>query len=157
MATLIKRGKKPEGLGRWEPITFLPLLLRTSLTDGVGDIFDVGDWDHLTLILAITVSATDAGDTLDVKLDGSWDGSIFYNMCEFTQQAGTGSAAVEMFQFRSGGIVAYEDAVLVITADCGAAVSRPSMCPPYLRVTTTIARVTGTDEAHTFSVIGYFQ
>ena len=156
MATVTVRGKKQWFRG-WQPVTFLALAARTSLTDGVGDIFDVGDWDNMVVILRITASATDAGDVLDVKLDGSWDGSVFFNMGEFTQQAGNGSAAAEMMQFRKGAVVADADALLVLTADAGATVVRPSMCPPYLRVTTTIARVTGVDESHTFSVIAYIQ
>ena len=158
MATVIVKDKKPYHMGRWTEIVFVAAAAYTSLTDGVGDIFFVGDYDNLVLILDITASATDAADVLDVKLDGSWDNVTYYNLGEFTQRAGNaGAPAAEMMQFRKGGIVADEDALLVLTADAGATVIRPSMCPPYLRVTTTIARVTGTDESHTFSVKGYVQ
>ncbi len=157
MATVVVRSKKPWFRG-WQPVTFLALAARDSTTDGVGDVFDVGDWDNMVLILAITASATDAGDTLDVKIDGSWDGSVFYNMGEFTQRAGNaGAAAAEMMQFRKGAVVADPDALLILTADAGVTVVRPSMCPPYLRVTSTIVRITGVDESHTFSVIAYIQ
>ena len=156
MATVVKRGRKQWFRG-WQPVTLLAAAARNSTTDGAGDILDVGDYDNMGVILAITASATDAGDTLDVKIDGSWDGVTFYNMGEFTQQAGNGSAAAEMMQFRKGGIVADEDAILVLTSDAGATVIRPSMCPPYIRATSTIARVTGVDEEHTFSVKAYVQ
>ena len=157
MATVLVRAKKQWYRG-WQTVTFLELAARDSTEDGVGDIFDVGDWDNMVVILDIDASLTDAGDTLDVKLDGSWDGTIFYNMGEFTQRAGNaGAPAAEMMQFRKGGVVADEDALLVLTADAGVTVVRPSMCPPYLRVTSAIARVTGVDESHTFSVIAYIQ
>ena len=156
MATVIARGKK-QWFRAWQMVTLLALAARTSLTDGASDIFYVGDYDNMVVILEITSSATDAGDVLDVKIDGSWDLVTWYNLGEFTQQAGNGSAASEMMQFRKGGVVADEDAILVLTSDAGATVVRPSMCPPYIRATSTIARVTGTDESHTFSVIAHVQ
>ena len=161
MSTIIARGKK-EWFRGWQPVTLLPLLLRISTTDGAGDVFDVGDYDNMVVILEIQHDATEAADKLDVKIDGSWDNVTFYNMGEFTQAAGDAGASVatpvaEMMQFRKGGVVADEDALLVITADAGATVTRPSMCPPFLRATSTITRANGTNEEFTFSVIAYVQ
>ncbi len=39
----------------------------------VSNIFDIGDYDNLTIVQDITASATIAGDTLNTKIDGSWD------------------------------------------------------------------------------------
>ena len=146
----------------WQPVTLLPLLLRVSTTDGAGDVFYVGDYDNLTVILEIQHDATQAADKLDVKIDGSWDNITFYNMGEFTQADGDAGASVatpvaEMMQFAKGHVVADPDVLLVITADAGATVTRPSMCPPFLRATSTITRANGADEEFTFSVIAYVQ
>lgn len=154
MTTIIERGKKEWHLG-WQEVILVPSA--AFVANGVGDVYYVGDYDNLAVILAITASATAANDVLDVKLDGSWDNVTFYNMGEFTQQAGDGSAAAEMMQFRKGAVVADPDALLVITADAGATVTRPSMCPPYLRVTYTLVDGGGGDTEHSFSVKAYVQ
>ncbi len=155
MATITVRAKKREWEKRWQLVTLVAAAAYTA--NAVGDIYYVGDYDNMVLILSVTASATAAGDTLDVKLDGSWNGTNFYNMGEFTQQAGDGAAVVEMMQFAKGLVVADPDALLVITADAGATVVRPSMCPPYLRATSEITRANGVDDAFTFSVIAYIQ
>jgi hypothetical protein len=155
MADVIVRGKKMWE-NAWQPVTILALAARNSVSDGASDNIYVGDYDNLVVILEITASATDAGDTLDVKLDGSWDGTTYYNMGEFTQQAGNGSAASEIMFF-SKGRAEDPNAILVATSDAGATVIRPGMCPPWLRATSVIARVTGVDEEHTFSVLAYVQ
>ena len=161
MSTIIVRGKKMWEEG-WQPVTLLAGVALTSLTDGVGDTYYVGDYDNMVVLLEITADDTQAADKLDVKLDGSWDNVTFYNMGEFTQAAGDAGATVavpvcEMMQFVKGLVIADPDALLVITADAGATVVRPSMCSPYLRVTSTITRANGTDEAFSFTVKAYVQ
>ena len=155
MSTIIVRGKKMWEEG-WQAVT-LVASAEQEVGTVVSDIFYVGDYDNLTVILAITASADVAGDTLDVHLEGSYDGTTFYSMGEFTQQAGNGSAAAEMMQFRKGAVVADEDALLVITADAGVTVTRPSLCAPYLRVTSVVVDAGAHAEAHTFSVKAYVQ
>lgn len=149
MATIIVRGKK-EWFRAWQQVTLVAAAAYTA--NAVGDVYYVGDYDNLVVILAITASATAAADTLDVKLDGSWDNVTWYNMGEFTQQAGDGSAAAELMQFRKGAIVADGDAVLALTADAGVTVTRPSLCPPFLRATYVLTDGGGADTSHTFSL-----
>lgn len=146
----------------WQAVTLLAGVALTSVTDGAGDVYFVGDYDNMVVLLEITADDTEAADLLDVKLDGSWDNVTFYNMGEFTQALGNAGASVaapvcEMMQFRKGGVSVDEDALLVLTADAGATVTRPSMCPPFLRVTSEITRANGTNEAFSFTVKAYVQ
>ena len=156
MATVIARGKK-QWFRAWQAVTLLASAARDSTTDGAGDIYYVGDYDDLVVILTCTNAQTDAGDVLDVKLDGSWDGTTFINMGEFTQRAGTAANdATEIMLFHKGR-ADDPNAIIVVTAAAGATVIRPGLCPPFLRITSTIARVTGVDESHTFGVMAYMQ
>ena len=159
MSTIIARGQKQWFRG-WQPVTLVASAAYPDQVLTAEDIYYVGDFDNLTVILEVTADKTDAGDTLDVLLDGSWDGVNFYNMGEFAQQLGNagvsaGSPAVEMMQFRKGGIVADEDAILALTAVAGAGVTRPSMCPPFLRVSVLVTETN--DSEFTFSVKAYVQ
>ena len=155
MSTIIARGKK-QWHKAWQAVTLIPLV--TSTADVVGDIYYVGDYDNLTVIFVADNAATAANDILAVILDGSWDGSTFYNMGRFTDVAGdAGAASQEMMQFRKGGVSVDEDAILVLTAACAATVVRPSMCPPFLRVTYTITDGGGADSSHDVLVTAYVQ
>jgi hypothetical protein len=49
------------------------------------------------------------------------------------------------------------DAVLVVTADAASGVVRQGLVGPLMRVRSTVVRLTGTDESHTFSVKAYVQ
>lgn len=154
MATVKERGRK-EWFRGWQKVTLRALAALQVTAGEVSNIFEVGDYDNLVILQRITSSATDATDTLDTKIDGSWDGVNFFNMGEFTQQAGNGSARTEMMQF-SKGRAEDPNAIVDITADAGAAVTRPSMCPPFLRTTSVVVDANA-DASHTFEVIAYIQ
>ena len=156
MSTVVKREKKPYHMGRWDKVVLRASSALTESAGEVSNIFNMGDYDNLTIIQDITASATDAGDTLDTKIDGSWDGTNFFNMGAFTQQAGNGSARTEVMYFAKG-LAADVDAIVDITGDAGAAVIRPGMVPPFIRTTSVVVRITGVDESHTFSIIAYVQ
>jgi hypothetical protein len=113
----------------------------------------VGGFDKALILLDITASATDAGDTLDVYVDVSFDNSTWLNAVHFTQQAGNGSAAKEIAFLDASADPTDPDAVKVVTSDAGAAVVRPEMTGMWIRCRSTVVRLTGTDEAHTFSVV----
>lgn len=148
---------KPHGQN-WEAIQLLASAEHTVEADAVGASIDVGDFNKAIVILDITASATDAGDTLDVMIDVSWDGgTVWYNAIHFTQQAGNGSAAKEMAMLDAAAYLSDPDAVLAVTADAGSGVVRQGLVGPLMRVRSTVVRVTGTDEAHTFSVEAYIQ
>jgi hypothetical protein len=149
--------QKPNGQGHWEIVELLASAAHTQETNSRGASVDVGDWDKAIIILDITASATDAGDTLDVYVDISWDGGTnWYNAIHFTQQAGNASAKVEMASLNAA-VANAPGGDLQINANAASGVVRASMCGPLISVRSTVARVTGTDESHTFSVFGYFQ
>ena len=156
MTTIIARGKK-EWFRGWQAVTLLADAIYTTCAANVADIYYVGDYDNLVVIIDKSASGVAAGDTLEIVLDGSWDGVNFYNMGESSAMAGNVNVIVEMMQFRKGGIVADEDAILSLTADAGAGVTRPSMCPPFLRITYTLTDGGGADTTHTFGIIAYVQ
>lgn len=158
MATVVLRGKKPHSSGRrWDMVTLRAASALTEDSGEVSNVFDIGDYDFLTVIQHVTLSATDAGDTLNTKIDGSWDGTNFYNMGEFTEKAGNSTdLRVEIMQFARG-LAADVDAIVDISGDAGAAVVRPGLLPPFIRTTSVVVRATGTDESHTFSVYAYVQ
>jgi len=155
MATVVKMAKKPIYSGlRWGYHVLMASAVHTEEANAVGDTIDLGDWSYLNIVLDITASATDAGDVLDVYIDVSWDASTWYNAVHFTQQAGNGSAAKELAilckHFE-------EDDVLTITSDLASGKQIHGLVGQYVRVRSTVVRVTGTDESHTFSVKAYVQ
>lgn len=145
---------------QWNGVILMPSAVHTVEANAVGDIFDLGDWSKLMVVLDVTASATDAGDTLDVYVDVSWDGSlaspVWYNAIHFTQQAGNGAAKKELAILYPGVPDPTDpDAIKVITADASSGVVRPELGGRYVRVRDTVVRLTGTDESHTFSVKAY--
>jgi hypothetical protein len=132
-------------------VTLLASAVHTQETDAVGSTVDIGDAKKMLVLLDITSSATDAGDTLDVYIDVSFDESTWLNAVHFTQQAGNGAAAKEVALLNAE-YATDPDAVLAVTADAAAGVVRQQLLAPFVRVRSTVARVTGTDESHTFSV-----
>ena len=144
--------RKPNGLN-WEIVDLLPSAVHTVEADAVGATFDLGDWNRMLAILDITNSGTDAGDTLDVFVDVSFDEVTWFNAIHFTQQAGNGSAVKELAALFPGTPDASDPhAVKVITGDAAAAAVRPQLGGPFVRARSTVVRLTGTDETHTFSV-----
>lgn len=112
-----------------------------------------GERSRFIFLLNITASATDAGDTLDVYVDFSLDGSTYYNAVHFTQQAGTGAAGKEI------AVVCPEDPgalAINVTSDAASGVVRPAIFGPYLRGRYTVVEFAGVGAAsHTFSLVGY--
>jgi hypothetical protein len=114
----------------------------------------MGERRRFLIVNAITASATDAGDTLDVYVDFSLNGTVWYNAVHFTQQAGNGAARTEyaVLDPSDPGV-----AVINVTADAAAGAVRPSLFGPYMRARWAI--VDGApgngDQSHTFSVIAY--
>ncbi len=140
----------------WEISNLLPSAVHTEEADAVGETFDLGDWYKMLVVLHITASATDAGDTLDVYIDVSLDQVEWWNAVHFTQQAGNGAAVRELAVLYPGTPDASDPhAVKVITADAAAAAVRPQLGGPFVRVRSTVVRLTGTDESHTFHVHAY--
>lgn len=84
-------------------------------------------------ILDLDNADTDAGDTLDIFLDASIDGTLYYNFVHFTQIAGN-TAAGQYFAI-SGAQAAAEEA---ISSDVSAGGTPRTFLGRYIRVRHTL-------------------
>jgi hypothetical protein len=71
----------------------LPSAARTVTTGDFGSTFaNWGEWHVLLLQLDVTAAATDVGDTLDVTVQTTLDGTNWVDIYHFTQVLGNGGA-----------------------------------------------------------------
>ena len=131
------------------------LAAQTASTTGDTVRLD-NDYSEVIFVLDVTNADTDAGDTLDVYIDVSPDGSTWFNSTHFTQILGNGAAAKIAAKVTKGGDFADPDAILAVTADAAAGVVRQLGIMPYIRYRSAVVD-TGTDDAtFTYSLTGYF-
>ena len=104
------------------------------------------------LVLAVTASATDAGDTGDFYVDVSPDGTAWINVAHFAQQAGNGAAKTEVatLAFASPGT-----STIAVTSDAAAGAVRPAVWGKYFRARWAIVDSGNANSSHTFSVNAY--
>ncbi len=115
-------------------------------------VFIGGERKRFIVVNAITASATAAGDTADVYVDFSLDGTTWYNAVHFTQQAGNGAARTEYAVLDPSAPGA---ATIDVTTDAASGVVLPSLFGPYMRARWVLVDGGGGDTSHTFSVIAY--
>ena len=107
----------------------------------------------MIFLLDITASATAAGDTLNVFIDVSFDGTNSAgNAVHYTEQAGDGAAASEYAVLDAS---APGTSVIAVTSDAAAAAVRPALFGAYYRARWALVDGGGADTSHTFSVTGY--
>lgn len=77
----------------------LPITLLASTTTAAGAVTATSTAVHIpgkptavAFVLDVTAAATDAGDTLDVKVQCRLDGTNYVDVCSFTQVLGNGGA-----------------------------------------------------------------
>jgi len=111
----------------------------------------VGIWRRAQLVLNVTSSGVDAGDTLDVYVDVSPDGGVSWlNAVHFAQQAGTGAAKKELATLDPA---APGTSTIAATSDCAAGAVRPAAFGTQMRVRYVIVNgAGGGTPAHNFSV-----
>jgi hypothetical protein len=145
--------KGPRGveLLQGEVITLAALVARTAGANGTA-VYVGGERKRFIVVNRITVSAHEAGDTLDVYVDVSLDNSIWHNAIHFTQQAGNGAARTEYAVLDPSNP---GTSVINVTTDAAAAAVRPALFGPYMRARWAIADSGDADSSHTFSVIVY--
>ena len=115
----------------------------------------LGGHRRAVIVLNITASAHEAGDTLDVFVDVSPDGgTTWLNAVHFTQQAGNG-AAVKQFAVLDA--AAPGTAVVAVTSDAAAGVVRPALFGDQMRARWAIVDSGDGDSSHTFSVEAFAQ
>ena len=145
----MSRGKD---LTQGETFTLAASAARTAGANGSWVYFG-GERTRFVFLLDITASATDAGDTLDVYIDVSFDGTNSVgNAAHFTQQAGNGAAASEYAVLDASAPGA---SVIAVTSDAAAAAVRPSLFGAYYRARWAIVDSGDANSSHTFSVTGY--
>jgi hypothetical protein len=126
---------------------------RTTGANGTA-ITGLGYMKRAIIILDITASATDAGDTLDVYIDLSLDGTTWVNAVHFTQQAGNGAAAKEYAVLDPSNP---GTSVVTATSDAASGAVRPSVFGLQMRARWAIADSGNGDSSHTFSVTALIQ
>jgi hypothetical protein len=115
----------------------------------------LGNYRRLIFVNAITASANEAGDTLDVYVDASLDNVTYYNVIHFTQQAGNAAARTEYAVLDPA---APGTSTINITSDAASGAVRPAGWGLYYRARWTVVEANANANAsHTFSVIGYAQ
>ena len=104
---------------------------------------------RVQVLLDITASASQAGDTLDVYVDVlAPDGATWVNAVHFTQQAGNGAARKEIATLDPANP---GTSVVNVTSDANAAAVRPALWGSQMRARWAIANGGGT-HAFTFAV-----
>lgn len=134
-------------------ITLFPAAARTEGVNGTPA--DVSRYRRLVLLLDVTLSATDAGDTLDVFVDVLGpDGVTWLNAVHFTQQAGDGAARKEfaVLDASNPGVAAIN-----VTADAAAGAVRPALFGSQIRGRCAIVDWGTANSSHTFSLKAYAQ
>lgn len=148
---MAKSGRGVE-LSQGETITLAASAARTAGANGDW-VAILGERQRFAFLLDITASATDAGDTLDVYVDVSFDGTNSAgNAIHFTQQAGNGSAGKQWAVLDAS---APGTSVVAVTSDAASGDVRPSLFGAYYRARWALVDGGGGDTSHTFSVTGY--
>ena len=145
--------KGPRGveLQQGEVITLAASVARTANGAGTA-VFIGGERKRFIVINAITASATAAGDTADIYVDFSIDGTTYYNAIHFTQQAGDGAARTE---FATLDTANPGTSSIDVTADAASGAVRPALFGAYIKTRWVLVDGGGADTSHTFSVIAY--
>lgn len=134
--------------------------LRASAAQTVGTVTGtattgMGHYKRYIVLLDITASATEAGDTLDVYIDVSPDGTAWLNAIHFTQKAGNTVAIKEyaVLDATNPGAV-----VIDVTADAASGVTRPSIFGSQVRCRSVVVEANANaNSSHTFSVVAFAQ
>lgn len=151
-----KYSARGTNLEQGETITLFALAARTVGAAQVSATFDLrGERRRFSIVNNITVSATDANDTLDVYVDFSLDAATWYNAVHFTQKAGNTAARIE---FATLDPTTPAATVTDVTADAASGVTRPAVFGRYMRGRYTVVEFAGVGVAsHTFSLVAYGQ
>lgn len=108
---------------------------------------------HWVIELNVTAAGTLVGDTLDVYIDFSLDGSAWYNAAHFTQVLGNGGAKRELAVLDTTNP---GTSVIDATADASAGDQRPAVVGSIIRARTVNVDGGGT-HSFTFSVLAVAQ
>lgn len=132
-----------------------PFTIRAEAEQLVGTVYSsvwhLQDWSFLQLLLNITASQTDAGDSLIVSVEFSDDEALWRTVATFETQGGNGSAATAIITFETD-LAVDPDAVFEIQGDNAGVVDEKSI-GKYMRIKSVVAETN--DAAHTWGMLGY--
>jgi hypothetical protein len=137
------------------PVTLLASAARSTTAGTNGSNVAVGHFRRLMVLLTITSSTKNAGDTLDVYVDLSPDsGTTFINAIHFTQQAGNGAAGKywAVLDPTSAGVAPVD-----VTSNASSGAVRPTVFGSHARVRWVIVKAAGDTPSHTFKVEAFGQ
>ena len=127
----------------------------TAIANSAGTaVTDVGRAKRAIVLLDVTAMGGVAGDTLDVFVDVSLDGSKWLNAAHFTQLAGN---AAPMSSYVILDPSAPGTAPIVTTSDCGSGVTRPGAWGAYIRGRYTLVDAGAHGQSATFSLTALLQ
>ncbi len=132
---------------RTELLTLAASAERT--TDGTGDAVYISEYRRYLVQADVTALATAAGDTLDVYVDMSIDGTNWFNAAHFTQAAGNDTAFTEIAVIDS---TTPGTATIDITTDAAAGAVVPQAFGRQMRARWVIVDAGAAAQAFTFSV-----
>lgn len=138
-----------------ELLTLLTSAARTDTTaNNTGSAITGLTWrNRYIIVLNCTSAATEAGDTLDVYIDVTIDGTTWLNAVHFTQILGNGGAKKEYAVLDPS---APGTSTIAATSDAASGVVRPSMFGAQMRVRWTIVDVaTLGNQSFTFGVTAF--
>ncbi len=116
----------------------------------------MGRFKRVVVQLDTTVADTEAGDTLDVYIDASIDGTRWFNVCHFAQVTGTTSTPqtqIAILDPANPGTATFN-----VTSDLAVSTTRPTFAAPQWRcrhVTVDVATLANMN--FTFSVKAFGQ
>lgn len=134
-----------------ELITLAASAARTTGANGTA-VTGLGWRNRYIILLDVTNADTDAGDTLDVYIDVSLDGTTWLNAAHFTQVIGTDAARKEFAVLDPS---APGTSVINVTSDAAAAAVRPALFGPQMRARWAIVDAGAANVSFTFSVVAY--
>jgi hypothetical protein len=142
----------PSGRGR-VPFTILESAVHTEEAAALSDVFDLGEFQWLQVLLSVTAAATQNADKLDIILEGSPDNAIWYQMGAYPQVNGDDSTpAAYVMTFEEDENVDPDSTFTLISSP---GVVNQTMMFRFLRANVTVTRANGADESFTFSLKAY--
>lgn len=137
-------------------ITLLAAAQRTTaVANSAGaTVAGVDKYRRIVVLCNITASDGAVGDTLDVYVDVSLDGTKWLNAVHFTQQAGNGAARAEYAVLDPANP---GTSVVNVTSDAAAGAVRPAAWGPYIRGRYTLVDAGAHGQNHTFSLTAWGQ
>ena len=147
--------------GKLEGAGLRETLLASKTVTAAGSVSEtavtgLGCYDQAQIELKLTDAKAEAGDTLDVFIDTSFDGgTTWVNCVHFPQILGNGADALQFLATLCRTANPGED-VVALASDCAAGKVRAAVFGDRLAVRHTVADGGGGTQSFTFEVVALF-